>query len=262
LLEEAQGQLAVAQAQAEEQLAQEQLARVEQAIAGIIARQKNVIAETQRLDGLKQMQPLDTAQQTALRNVAAEQRLLADESDQLRPRLDAAPAFAFALEGIVDRMRNAAGLLQRGETGDAAQQSEQAALTRLEQLLAALKSDDSAAGKDMPPPNEQENPPVAQSPPGDLAGAMAELKLLKLLQEEINRRTAELEDFRTKNGQLSPTEEEELASLAREQGRLADMVYNLIEATTSRPEDNPEGLPEPMPKDKAQPESPKPGEVQ
>jgi hypothetical protein len=86
-------------------------------------------------------------------------------------------------------------------------------------------------------------------PPGDLAGAMAELKLLKLLQEEINCRTTELEESRATSGQHSPAEEDELAALAREQGRLADMVYDLIEATTPRPEDDPEALPEPLPKE-------------
>jgi hypothetical protein len=198
---------------------------------------------------LDKTQPLDAAQQAALRSAAAEERLLADEADQLRPRLDAAPAFAFALEGIIDRLRQAAAGLQRGETGESVQQLEQAALARLEQMLSALKPDESAASEDKPPPDQGQSPPMAQPPPGDLAGAMAELKLLKLLQEEINRRTTELEGSRAKSGQLSPAEEEELAALAREQGRLADMVYNLIEATTPRPEDNPEALPDPLPRD-------------
>lgn len=250
LLAEAQGQLEQAVAEAEQQLAQEQLARIEQSITGIIARQKNVIAETQRLDGLQQTAPLDAAQQAALRSVAAEERLLADGADQLRPRLDAAPAFAFALEGIIDRLRQAAAGLQRGETGETVRQLEQSALARLEQMLAALKPDESAGSEDMPPPDQEQNPPMAQPPPGDLAGATAELKLLTLLQEEINRRTTELEESRAKSGQLSPAVEEELAALAREQGRLADMVYNLIEATTPRPEDNPDALPDPLPQDK------------
>jgi hypothetical protein len=254
LLEEAQDQLAGAVAEAEQQLAQEQLARIEQSIAGIVARQKNVIAETQRLDALQQAAPLDAAQLAALRSAAAEERMLADEADQLRPRLDAAPAFAFALEGIIERMRQAAAGLQRGEAGQAVQQAEQAALARLEQMLAALKPDESDGGEDTPPPEQQGNPPMAQPPPGDLAGAMAELKLLKLLQEEINRRTSVLEESRANNGQPSPADEEELAALAREQGRLADMVYNLIEATAPRPEDNPDALPEPMPQHKPPPE--------
>ncbi|HEX5106659.1 MAG TPA: hypothetical protein VFV87_22720, partial [Pirellulaceae bacterium] len=168
---------------------------------------------------------------------------------------DAAPAFAFALEGIVERMRQAAAGLTRGETAQPTQQLEQAALARLEQVLAALKPNDPAAGEDMPQPNQQENP-MGQPPPGNLAGAMAELKLLKLLQEEINRRTAELEDLRVKNNQLLPDEEGELASLAREQGRLADMVYNLIEATAPRPEDNPDALPDPLPKEAEEKEKP------
>ena len=261
LLEEAQGQLAEAVAEAEQQLAQEQLARIEQTIAGMVARQKNVIAETQRLDGLKQAAPFDAAQMAALRNSAAEERMLADEADQLRPRLDAAPAFGFALEGIIQRLQQAAAGLQRGETGEVVQQLEQGALARLEQMLAALKPDESIGGEDTAPPNQEENPPMAQPPPGDLAGAMAELKLLKLLQEEINRRTTELEESRAKSGELSPADEEELAALAREQGRLADMVYNLIEATTPRPEDNPDALPDPQPQEKP-PAEPKLEEAQ
>jgi hypothetical protein len=257
LLEEAQGQLAEAVAEAEQQLAQEQLARIEQAIAGIVARQKNVIAETQRLDALQQAAPLDAPQQAALRNVAAEERMLADEANQLRPRLDSTPAFAFALEGIIQRLQQVAGGLLRGQTDQAVQQAEQAALARLEQMLAALKPDESEGGEDMPPPDQQENPPMPQPPRGDLAGAMAELKLLKLLQEEVNRRTMELEDARAKTGQLSPADEEELAALAREQGRLADMVYNLIEATAPRPEDNPDALPDVQPPDKLPPAEPK-----
>ena len=122
-------------------------------------------------------------------------------------------------------------------------------------MLAALKSEEPAAGEDMPPPNQEGNPPMGQ-PPGNLAGAMAELKLLKLLQEEINRRTAELEESRAKDGQLSPAVEDELAALAREQGRLADMVYNLIEATAPRPEDDPDALPDPLPKEREVEEKP------
>jgi hypothetical protein len=63
-----------------------------------------------------------------------------------------------------------------------------------------------------------------------------------LLQGEINRRTQELENVHA-GGQLTDEQTLELEALATEQGRLADMVLNLIRESAPRPEDNPDLLP-------------------
>lgn len=241
LLEEAQAQLAQDIDRKREELAREEQARIEQFLAGLAARQKNVLQGTQRIDGMKQNGALPAEQEMALRGIAAEQRLLAEEAVQLRAQL-AAKAFDFAMESIEERMGQAAGLLLRGETGAPTQTAEQAALSRLEQMLAALKPDEPAAEK--PPPDGQAQPAGDSPPPGNFGGMLAELKLLKLLQEAIYARTAELEAIRAQEGALPPPQEEELDQLAREQGRLADMVLDLIEAASQRPEDEMELLPE------------------
>jgi hypothetical protein len=89
------------------------------------------------------------------------------------------------------------------------------------------------------------------------ATALAELKLLRLMQQEINRRTTEIEDQR-RSGALSPELEQELIELSAEQGRLADLMLNLSRPSVQNPEDNPAGLPvAPMPdKNGKQPEEP------
>ncbi|MCI0360512.1 MAG: hypothetical protein L0211_18700, partial [Planctomycetaceae bacterium] len=141
-LEEAQARVAEAIAQAEQELAQQQLARMEQWIGGLLARQNNVVAEIVRLEQSKASGgALPAAAADALRNLTAEQRLIADETEQLRLKMADQSAFAFALEGARQEMLRAAGLLARGQTGEPARQAAQAAATRLAQMLAALEPD-------------------------------------------------------------------------------------------------------------------------
>jgi hypothetical protein len=241
-LEEAQQELAGAIAQVEEELAREQLARVEQMIAGNVSRQKNVIAETQRLESRRDSDgQLEASEQAALKNLASEERVLSDETDQLRPRF-AAAAFAFALESGAQSMRRAGVLLSRGQTDEAVLDAERAALTYLEQILNALKNDDAppAVGSPKGEPNGEQQPG-----PGDFGGSMAEIKLLKFLQEAINARTGELESRRARQGSLTADQQQELDSLARQQGRLADMVLELIKASAQPEDEGAELFPKP-----------------
>jgi hypothetical protein len=94
---------------------------------------------------------------------------------------------------------------------------------------------------DEPVPSETDPPdaPPDRPPPENLTAALAELKLLKLMQEEVNRRTAELAARRAGQGAWDSDLERELAALAQEQGRLADMLLNLIQKTNPPPEDGP-----------------------
>jgi hypothetical protein len=138
-------------------------------------------------------------------------------------------------------MLRAAAFLVRGETNAAPQLAAQAAATRLQQMLAALEPD---AGSPPPaPPPDSPPPPAPPDGQKDPFSSLAALKLLQLLQGEINRRTQELEKVRQNTGQLNAEQTQELDALAAEQGRLAEMVLNLIRESVPRPEDNPDLLP-------------------
>jgi hypothetical protein len=241
-LEEAQQRVAEAIARAEQELVQQQLARMEQWIGGLLARQRNVVAEIARLDKSSSAAgELAIAQQDALQNLAAEQRLIAEETEQLRAKIVAQPAFAFALEGARQEMLRAAALLARGETGRPPQQAASAAAERLAHLLAALQPEQSPPAAEPPP----DSPPQPAPPGGqqDPFSSLAALKLLQLIQGEISRRTGELEQARAADGSFTAEQLEQLDALAAEQGRLADMVLNLIRESVTAPEDNPELLP-------------------
>jgi hypothetical protein len=102
-----------------------------------------------------------------------------------------------------------------------------------------------------PPPEAPPDAPPQPSPPGgqqDPFSSLAALKLLQLLQGEVNRRTRELEATRLREGMLTDEQTRLLESLAAEQGRLAEMVLNLIRQSVERPEDNPDLLPDIEPK--------------
>jgi hypothetical protein len=244
LLDEAKRDLQQQIKQTQQDLQREELARLEQLIQALAVRERGVVKETERLEGLRDMKTgqLNEPQQASLRQVAGEQRALADETSQLAPSLASAKAFVLTLDAAQREMLRAADGLQGGETTPAIVKSESDALARLEQLLAALKPEESTPGEPQQPPpagegQNQGNQPTLQN--------LAELKLLKLMQEAIHMRTAELEEARRKTGTLSEEQVKELESLAREQGQLADRVLEMIRAAAERPEDDLGNLPNP-----------------
>jgi hypothetical protein len=244
LLDEAKQELEQQIKQAQQDLQREELARMEQLIQGLVVRQKGVLKEIERLEGLrdKKSRQLSLPQQSSLKQTAEEQRLLADETAQVGQTLGSAKAFVLTLDAAQREMLLAADALEKGETGPAVVKSASAALARLEQLLAALKPDEGSPMEPQDPPENgggqnQGNQPTLQN--------LAELKLLKLMQETINQRTAELEDARRKTGQLTEEQEGEVDTLAQEQGQLADRVLEMIRAAAQRPEDDLGNLPIP-----------------
>ncbi len=244
LLDEAKQELEQQIKQAQQDLQREELARMEQLIQGLVVRQKGVLKEIQRVEGLrdKKTGQLTRPRQASLKQIAGEERSLADETAQVGQTLASAKAFVLTLDAAQREMLLAAAAMDKGETGAAIVKSATAALARLEQLLAALKPEE---GSPMEPqdPSEggggqnQGNQPTLQN--------LAELKLLKLMQETINKRTAELEDARRTSGQLTEEQDREVDALAQEQGQLADRVLEMIRAAAERPEDDLGNLPIP-----------------
>ncbi len=76
-------------------------------------------------------------------------------------------------------------------------------------------------------------------PPGDGIPSLAQLKLLKLMQEDVNERTKALQEAFQRKGNLSPEQLQEYSQLSEEQTQLADMVLNLSKPSDKPPEDDP-----------------------
>jgi myosin heavy subunit len=243
-LEEAQQQLAERIRQAEQDLLYEEITRLEQEITGLIKPQQNVIDETVRLEGLRASQGrLSRGQFATLNDLADQQRSLAVEAGSLADKVAQAQAFQFGLQGAADDMNRAATRLDAHESGAEVQQAERNALNRLQQLLAALQPDaeaqqaDAGGGSDGQPSGQEQAMPV------DSIHALAELKLLKSMQQEINQRTIRFEEIRREKGSLTDEQQQELVELAGEQGRLAEVMLKLVPA--QQPSDDVDGPFEP-----------------
>jgi len=241
-LDQARQQVARRRLEAEVELALEQMARLEETLQGSHRREEKIIEETLRLEQLAEDQGrLTRAQNATLHGLAGDQELLQREIVDLSEKLVGAEVFNLALSGAAREMGRAAALLSRRNTGAPTQQAEQNALTRLGQLLEALKPEEPEDEPD-DPGSGQGDAGGAERPPGSGLQTLVELKLLKLMQEEINHRTRALEGSFGEADPLTDEARREYDQLSEEQGRLADLLWNLI-APQDGPEDTPDSLP-------------------
>jgi hypothetical protein len=239
-LAETRRQLAQALRQAAVELAMEQLARLEDNLKHLHRQQQNAIDETKRLHALAQSQgELTRAQALAVRDLVRLERSLQTDAARLGEQLAGAGAFEMALTGAAGDMGRAAALLDRRETGDGTQQAEQDALQRLDMLLEALKPEEPTAESDGGGGQGNQQGP----PPGAGIQSLAELKLLKLLQHEVNLRTEKLQQAVGPDGRPDDQQRRQFQSLAEQQGRLADLLLQLLRPAEQKPEDEPAGEP-------------------
>jgi hypothetical protein len=206
----------------------EQQARLEDAIKHLHRQEQQIAAETREFSALERSGPLSRAQVFGLLELARQQTLLREEADRLTLSLGAASTFRLGLSSASAEMRRAAENLREQQTGPATQRAEQAAIARLSLLVAALEpeSNDGNAAGGNGRSGGQGNAGGA-GPNGKPGGIMllAEVKLLKLWQEDLNRRTQQLEfdSARTPAEQLSKRQ----AELTEEQARLAEAALRL-----------------------------------
>jgi len=240
-LEQARDHLAAQRLRTEAELAMEQLARLADALKDLRDAQQEVIDRT--LD-LAPREP-DRTKVAALYEVARQQRTLQSETTELGERLLGAPAAKLALAGAARHMDRAAGELERLQT-DRAIEEAGSALRRLDLLIAALKAesplaDTTNAGDGAGGSADGQN--AQEGPPGGVQ-TVTELKVLKLLQEDINLRTEELNARVAAAETITDGQLQEYALLSEEQGRLADLLFQLLQVDFRDPEDDPDRLPD------------------
>jgi len=247
-LAEARRQLEDAIRRGEQDLLQEQFAQLQQQVQALVLQQQGLLDTTTELNDLRVAQGEWTpAQLTSLGDLAGHQRNLGQDTSGLADEVAASPVFELALIRAARPMSRAADVLEASEAGETAQQLQRDALERLNQLLAAFESqaDDPNGGSQ---PDEQGNPP-SPTPPNisDPAAAMAQLKLLRVMQEDVRRRTQSLDEKRRLVGFWSAEEQQEVAELAQEQGRLAELIVNLSQPPATDSPDELPGLPDSAP---------------
>ena len=216
-LAQAQQQLQDQIRRAEQELAQRKLDLLAKQVDDYLERQRTVLTETLRLD--------DTAPPADTAVVAQSQRELETAARGSAKEFAAQPVFELALTATARDMDLAAEQLVAGKTGRSTQQAEHSALTRLGHIADVLRSE-----ANQPEPQEGAGEPGqggqgGAQPPSPIDAA--ELKMLRLMQADLNQRTREHEATLAEHD-VPPAENELSTELATQQQRLAGLVDEMI----------------------------------
>ncbi|MBN9120645.1 MAG: hypothetical protein J0I06_16080, partial [Planctomycetes bacterium] len=273
-LDTARDRLDVAAARAGRQLSDEKRRKLADQVKALVERQKAAVAEAARIHGeaarakgwdralLTSYSDLDAVREKEIaievRKLAEGDfaplpvfaRLLTDSAaavdaarDKIKARCDDADLNAFdaELEAINDRkvMRPMAQ-----------------ALRRLEQLAEALKPDDPKKPPkkdgDRPPPKAPQDPPQPNPNGGgeqDVVPPLAQLKVLRALQAELNERTAQFAKDHPDPDKLTEEERAELKELEQAQREIAELFEKMAKLFEKEKKEAPAPAPQKEPKD-------------
>ncbi len=253
-LEEAAQQLAEQRQKAESDLASEQMARLEDMVKGLAQQQEKLLTETKQYDARQQAAGrLSRAESLSVQDMGRQQQSLAEETIGTGSKL-AAEVFQLAFKSAARDMTNAGKRLAQRDVSTETQRHEQHALARLKQLIAAAQRDKpEEEGKDQ---KQSQGGGGGSGGGGGQGQSLNQLKLLKLMQQDLNDRTRSIEESAAKTKSLTGEQQQEFLELSREQGELADLLLKL---TTPKPSEKP--VADDLEKLLKEADSPKPSEV-
>jgi len=207
-------------------LAQEQLAKIEDQLKSLRDRQQTVVDEVLRLRTIDSERGLGEAEKATARDLGRSQDLLAEETLDLRATIAQAEVFAATLQLVARDMEAASNLLRQANTSTELTRLTQAAHRRLEQLVRSLEAVQAKPPAESSPQSPEQQEPGSQAPTDGIP-ALAQLRMLKMMQEDVKARTAALDAELAGQPPKTEAQRRQLAELAEEQGRLAELMLNL-----------------------------------
>jgi hypothetical protein len=244
-LADAQDELDQAKDAVEEELAREKLAKLADVIKRLKERQEALSTERARIDrSVQQKKGWDRGLRASLGQLGDDQKALGDETGNLaKEKLAGAEAFLRTLKKSATAMGKAGERLQELPRDDqdregltAAAKLQDAARRRIDQVLDALKPGSGMrsrqARKEQPakPGGEQGGGGGGGQQPGDGIPQMAQLKLLRALQQDVNERTESFGRSHSDPKKLTEPEKKELQELSQEQQELRDLLEKVTTA--------------------------------
>lgn len=231
-LDEAARQLAQRIKQAEDDLVLEIIRRFQTELNQMVDRQQRVLNDTIELDRRRNAgEALVPDAEKAILQLAAQERQLAQLAREHGELLSGLSVVRVSLQRAEEQLLAAAERLDKADTGFPTQQAEQHALTRLQLMREAFQQTVAEAGHNPPArPSASDNAQQAQRPP---TFDLLQLKMLRMLQAELKDRTNQYQQRLANN--TEPTDdsqkaelEREARDLATEQGRLAELVQDIL----------------------------------
>ena len=243
-LADARRQLAEQIRKAAAELAAEQVARLEDAIKHLRRQQENALEESRRLRGLEESQGrLTRSQAFSVQELARLQRSLEADAARLAEHFHGGiGAFQIVLTDAADAMRQAVELLDRRQVAKPTQEAQERAVRQLDMVVESLAAEKPNAKNNAADEGGNDGGAGAGNQGGQGGGpSLAELKLLKFMQQEINRRTEALQQAAAGKSSTKLTEDQrrEYADLSKQQGRLAEIVRTSLQEMPQDEDANP-----------------------
>jgi hypothetical protein len=199
----------------------------------MVERQKVVIDQTVNVQNSRASNtpPAATVLQK-IANLANDERQLAQTARDHSEVLHGLGAVRISLEDAERRLLAAATRLDAHDTGPDTQQAERHALDRLERIMETFMQAVDEARQNQPPP-EAGAGANAQKPQRRPTFELLEVKMLRMLQVDLQARTLEYQQriaaLKTPPDQAEKARlEKEAQELAAEQGRLAELVEDML----------------------------------
>ena len=221
--------------QVQRSLVREQLVQLEQQLLGWIARQKMAAEEIVRLHELQIGQGAPIPDQPGrLHRVTVDESTLAEEIQQLAAKIKQMAIVRHALLRVAGQMQHVVGRLEENETDQATQfsaRAAQAGLVRLQKVLGEETHQKRQTEAAATSGSSGSRPSAVNSPIH-----LAELKLLRALQEDLWQRTEKMERERTASKPLSDAQQRDLRQLAEEQKQLSEWTLQMLGVQESKVE--------------------------
>ncbi len=216
-----------ARREAEEQLALEQLTKLADNLKGLAEQEEKLVTDTVDYDKKANGgQTLTPAQRAGVRALGRVQSALKQETADLGEKLnEGAPVFALTLKRAATSMDDATARLQKLQTDLPTQAAERSAARRFRQLLDAMKPEPAGAGQQGGGGGDGNG---GGGGGGDIITTAAQIKMLKMLQQDVNERTDTLDELRARKKPLTPEQEAELSQLERDQAGIVDLARDLV----------------------------------
>jgi hypothetical protein len=224
-LEKAIQALAQKRKQIEQELANEQVAQMADVLKQMLRQQTQTHKDTTELDGQRRKKPLTRGQLRSLAIVARSQRTLASEAKEAAGKLDQAPVFRLVVARVRDDMDSAAGALKQRHTGPNSQQPQRRAIGKLKQLIDSFKRNPGEGEKK----GGQGGGGQGGRGRGPLVPPLAQLKMLKTLQLELNEQTRRLDRDARVDKKWTHEEAVRIKNLAAEQDVLGELLREMVE---------------------------------
>ncbi|QDV19903.1 hypothetical protein Pan153_45720 [Gimesia panareensis] len=238
-LEQAHRELASRRQELEETLAFEEFTKLESEIESLIERQQAVITETTRLEELRlERGRWSRGQLKSLKQLSETEQDLQSQTEAFVEKMAAAPVFVLAIQKVRDQLEIAVARLQQRLTDQETLTAENRAQSKLKEILQILKQ-----RKSLQQGESEEGEPTLQ-PPQDQIPLIAQLRLLKLMQEELLLQTTRFNESISQKKELTPAQQEHRKLLAEDQADLAELSRELMSLLNGSESDDTKQLPE------------------